>query len=607
MKGFALIDRGEERPLDLDADIDPAAAERADAAANDWIKALRHCQVDGVPLRDRFTHRGDSLWWFCEVYLHRMRVITRAHRAIAALEQVASARRDVEWRVDGRDHVVGHLAHLVAARFGIACAGPADVRHDRRGFLTRAKAVFLAGAAAADRLRPVRPPRVSRVEVAAFVHSAFLKADASSEAYVGPVIREIEGRVPSGALHVVGLGPRTNFRVRRWRDRLGEFVSPQPVRVPATNVTSFAGWHALAPSRTVWQSREETYRALAASDDIRAHSSIGGYDVWPIVAEELRGVADLQFPWSARAMDEAGAALDVLKPRVAFTYAEAGGWGRALMLEARRRGIATAAIQHGFIYRHWLNYLHEPDEMAASPGNAADRGFPRPDVTLLFDDFARNQLEQRGHFPPSSLTVTGSPRLDAFVRSARAFDEGGREALRQSLGATGATPIVVVAAKFTQLGAAFAALVSAAREMPDMRLVVKPHPAEGAEPYIAAAHGVPNVVVAPGDTDLGRLTAVADALVTANSTAAIEAMPLGVPALVVALPNNLSPFVEAGAMAGARTPADVGPALKALLYDREMRQRLAAAREAFVSRYRVTADGGAAARAAEAIISQTRI
>jgi hypothetical protein len=38
-----------------------------------------------------------------------------------------------------------------------------------------------------------------------------------------------------------------------------------------------------------------------------------------------------------------------------------------------------------------------------------------------------------------------------------------------------------------------------------------------------------------------------------------------------------------------------------------MRQRLAAAREAFVSRYRVTADGGAAARAAEAIISQTRI
>jgi spore coat polysaccharide biosynthesis predicted glycosyltransferase SpsG len=106
--------------------------------------------------------------------------------------------------------------------------------------------------------------------------------------------------------------------------------------------------------------------------------------------------------------------------------------------------------------------------------------------------------------------------------------------------------------------------------------------------------------------DLGRLTSVADALVTANSTAAIEAMPLGVPTLVVALPNNLSPFVEAGAMAGAWTLADVGPALRALLYDREMRQRLSAARDAFLARYRITADGGAARRAAEAIISLTR-
>ena len=90
---------------------------------------------------------------------------------------------------------------------------------------------------------------------------------------------------------------------------------------------------------------------------------------------------------------------------------------------------------------------------------------------------------------------------------------------------------------------------------------------------------------------MGQLTAVASALVTANSTAAIEAMPLGVPALVVALPNNLSPFVEAGAMAGAPTAADVAPALEALLYDREMRQRVGAAQEAFMRRYRIEADG----------------
>ena len=47
------------------------------------------------------------------------------------------------------------------------------------------------------------------------------------EAYVGPVIRALNARLPDGVA-LVGLGPRTNFRVRRWRDRLQEFVNPQP-------------------------------------------------------------------------------------------------------------------------------------------------------------------------------------------------------------------------------------------------------------------------------------------------------------------------------------------------------------------------------------------
>ena len=100
-------------------------------------------------------------------------------------------------------------------------------------------------------------------------------------------------------------------------------------------------------------------------------SKLEALDLWPLVEPELEGIATLQFPWSVRAMDEAGAALDALKPDAIVTYAEAGGWGRALMLEARRRGIPSVALQHGFIYRHWLNYRHEPDEARPSAANAA--------------------------------------------------------------------------------------------------------------------------------------------------------------------------------------------------------------------------------------------
>jgi hypothetical protein len=593
------------RAIDVDSLLDADAAERADVSANQWIKDLRHARVDGDALRDRFTHRGDSLWWFTEIYLHRMRVVTRAHRAVAALERLAGQDPVARWFVDGSDAVVGHVARQVAARHGISCEGPADALAQQRGTGARAKALFHTATAMADRLRPTlsAAPRSSRI--VAFVHSAFVGGDAGEEAYVGPVIRALSARVPDGVA-LVGLGPRTNFRVRRWRDRLHEFVNPQPRDIAATPVTAFSGWRALEPSRAVWGARVETFMTLTRSADVRAAAMIGGYDLWALLEEQWRGVADLQFPWSARAMDEAGAALDALGPEVVLTYAEAGGWGRALMLEARRRQVPTAALQHGFIYRHWLNYLHEPDEMAPSPSNPADRGFPRPDRTLIFDEFTRDHLEERGHFPAEALSVTGSARLDAIVSASRGFDPAARSALRAQLGAAEDAPIVVVAAKYVQLGAAFGALVAAARAMPGIRLVIKPHPAEGAEPYLAVSQGVANVVMAPPSAGLGQLTAVASALVTANSTAAIEAMPLGVPTLVVALPNNLSPFVDAGAMAGAATVAEVAPALRTLLYDREMRQRVTLAQRAFMRRYRIEADGQAAQRAADAILSLAR-
>src|SRR6186713_157845 len=115
---------------------------------------------------------------------------------------------------------------------------------------------------------------------------------------------------------------------------------------------------------------------------------------------------------SARAMDEAGAALDALSPQSVLTYAEAGGWGRALMLEARRRSIPSVGLQHGFIYRHWRNYLHEPDEIAPA---GTERGCPIPDVTMLFDRYAEQHLREAGHFPPAALSVTGNARLDQLV------------------------------------------------------------------------------------------------------------------------------------------------------------------------------------------------
>jgi hypothetical protein len=597
---------GGSRAVHLSTYLDGRAADLAESEANAWIKSLRHARVDGRALRERFTYRGDSLWWFAELYLHKGRVIIEILRAILALEALIERERPTSLTLIGGGRVIRTVGPLVATRRGV------DWRLSRKRnaedlqlrLSIGARSAFYALSALAERFRPAGAVGARRAptRVAAFVHSAFWRADAGEETYIGPVLHEVAARVGGDHLQLVGLGPRTNFRQRRWQHRMAEFGDPLAREIPLTPVQAYASWSAVRHSFGWWTRRRTIQRALLASDDLRRAAVIRGCDCWALVRGELSGISHLQFPWSTRAMDEAGASLDALEPTTVVTYAEAGGWGRALILEARRRRIPTVGLQHGFIYRHWLNYRHEPDEMEPSPANPDDRGFPRPDVTVVYDRFAARYLVDAGHFPPAALSVAGSPRLDAFVETARRLTDGDRERIRASVGARPGQHVVVVATKYTQMAGAFGALVAAVEPMPDVRLVVKCHPAETAGPYQRAAAGVANVVIAPPHADLAGLISVARLLVTVNSTAAIEAMPLEVPALVIASPSNLSPFVEAGAVAGVASPDEIRPALTSLLYDEECRSRLAAGRKAFMLQYGVGADGLAAARAADVIV-----
>ena len=371
-----LVDNGTgPREVRLASYLDPMSEERATSLAHSWIKSLRHAQVDGLPLRRRFTLRGDSLWWFAEVYLHKQQVILQVFRALAALDALVDRERPLELRFVRGGYIVKGLAAQVARARNIRYRGPRGFGRSSplRLAAMKTRASSLNAAALASRLRTravLAAPH--RIDVAAFVHRAFWRSDAgdgSAEAYIGPVLHALEHRAGEGAIAYVSVGPASNFRARRWWHPLQGGTQ----ETTACPIEAYAPLTRLKGSRRIWRERHAMRRALWKSSDVRQLAVINGYDCWPIIRHELAGVALLQWPWSARAMDEAGAVLDTLQPRAALTYAEAGGWGRAIMLECRRRGIHTVGLQHGFIYRHWLNYLHEPDELAHYAKAATDR------------------------------------------------------------------------------------------------------------------------------------------------------------------------------------------------------------------------------------------
>jgi len=578
------------RRIDLLSLLEPDEDERAHEDAYAWIKAVRHLRVDGTPLRTRFTLRGDSLWWFAELYLHKEQAIHHAIRALRAFDALVERERPLAVRVvSGRHGAV--LAAAAAAR-GIRYEGPAWRTTNTALIRGDARAMRLAAASRLSRLRPRPLPR-EHATVAAFVHRAFWRAgggDGGAESYIGPILRALESRLGAAGVRYVGVGPRTNFRARRWWDPLSGAVA-DGVRP----IEWYAPHGAMGASREIYRRRHDARRSLWASADLRAHAVIRGIDCWPLVREQLSGIALLQFPWSARAMDEAAAALRALEPAVAVTYAEAGGWGRAIALEARRLGVPLAGLQHGFIYRHWLNYRHEADEMAPDAGNPQDRGFPLPARTLLFDQHAASHLQRNGRFPAGAMAVTGSARLDELVAAVGALTADDISRARQNAGAGGSQALIVFAAKEREARGALPGLVAAIGGMPGVQLAIKPHPAETPDVYAAVTAGTANVRVLAADTPLPALLGAARGLITVNSTVAIDALALGLPTLVIGLPNNLSPFVEAGTMIGARAAEEIPGALARLLYDQEFRST--------IERGRAPGAANAAAVSADAILA----
>ena len=591
--------QGAEREVTLASLATPEITERARAETNAWIKRLRLVPYDGVSMRERFRYRDDSLWWFTELYLQKMRQLDQAVLTVLALDAAIQQHEPARLRVTPTT-----AATAVAARaFGLARKISVALEGD-----PQSPSLFWPGAqvgvtAALSRARKFFGPPVNGSEsgsgrIAAFVHTAFWRGN---EGYIGPVLDALSWSAPA-TLRLVGVGPQRNFTLRRWWDPVTseDLIAGSPI----TPVEAFAPWSSLRDSLALWKGRSALADALVSGDAIRAAATIHGCDLWPVLQHELRGVAEVQWPWSARAMDEAGAAIDALKCQMVVTYAEAGGWGRALMLEARRRDVRSVGVQHGFIYRHWLNYLHEADEMRPV---GPDRGFPAPDKTLLFDRYAEAHLLSEGAYPADRLLVTGSASRDNLVARVNSVTPADRESMRAKAGVSRHTQkLAVCAAKFTEVRDALPALVAAIRTEPDMHLAIKAHPAEAGAVYAPVVGDATNITVLEPDADLAGLLAAADVIVTRNSTVAIDALVLGLPALIIGQPSNLSPFADVGVMLGAGDDAaGIRQALQQLLYDREVQARVRAATESFVDRYDMKARGTAAARAAGAILEMT--
>jgi len=585
--------------------LDRQDADAADAAAVEWTRSFgRFPLLDGRSLIELLDFDGRlSLWWFAELYLHHSTEATHCVRLAESFLRLLERTQAEEVEAFGLDETETLLLSRACVVRGTLFQGEARParqprrqtrRIERESRLNDWKAAAAALKSSLAGLPPA-PPDGRRVLFLS--HAAFWKERTRDgrreiyEHYFDRLLPEVER---GGTLRpvVVAVGPRAAFRRRALGDRLRDWLGPRGAGGPYVHMNRYtdarvrdATWRASARARELW-------RRLRRSPALAQAFSHRGVRFDDIAEPALAGTLLLQLPWAVRSIEEARAALVATRPAVLALYAESSGWGRAALVAARELGVPTLGIQHGILYPGYYSYMHAPGEEAC----------PRPDRTAVFGEAARRFLVEEGRYAPESLVVTGSPKFDELLETARSWDA---QALRRDFGVGTGERLVAVASRYhgirrthQSIGSAFASLVRAVEALPGVRLVVKPHPAEPAWDYERAARdsGSSRLRVLPAQAPLLELLHACDVLVTVESLSAVEALVLGRPVLILNMPTNLAEMVEAGAALGVAAGEDPGPALRAALDDAQTRDRLAQARSRYLDDVAAGVDGQATAR-----------
>jgi hypothetical protein len=581
------------------------ARDAADDAAIAWTKELgRRPLRDGRSLRQLIDWKGVPLYYFAELFLHHSTAAAGHVRTVEIFDRLLATLRPSEVDAAGLGPAETLLLRRACTARGVLFHGPA-ASPPRLGALAASlqsrwnnfKTVLGAlKASLAGRPRlDVAPGR----RVLFLSHAAFWKtrrdpatgAETEYEHYFDALLPRVAAE-PDLQPCVVAVGPRAAFRRRGSRARLADWLRLHPEAGPYVHVNRFTSRRVAAEVLEVTRQVRRLWRSLDGSPALHEAFSHRGVPFFDLARGDLAATLLLQLPWAVRCYEEMAETLEAVAPSLVVLYAESSGWGRAAVAACRARGVRSLALQHGILYPRYYSYLHGPDEADC----------PRPDVTAVFGEAARRFLVERGGYADDALVVTGSPKFDELVALKRGLD---RDALRRGLGVAPEEKLLLVASRFhgirdthPAIGSAFRSLLRAAAALPSVRVVVKPHPAEPAEPYerVVRQVGAAGVRVLAPKASLSELFVAADALVTVESLSAVEALVMDRPVLVLNMPTNLSEVVEQGMALGVGAGCDPGEALRLILSDAETLEALRRARERYIENVAHGADGKATDR-----------
>ncbi len=332
-----------------------------------------------------------------------------------------------------------------------------------------------------------------------------------------PVTKLLEPCVPDGVLQVSYVGASGNMAGAP-AQHLITFARPEIGRVSRPGRYA-AHWRATRASLARWSSE---------------------------VAPAWKGARPPVLTWSREFASNcallhdhvrfAGALIDAVRPRLVVVGNDRYWIGQGFVQQARRRGIRTVAVQDGVASDSPAWYSRSADEVVVSGRYYAD-------------------LLLRHGVPAGAIVDAGQPRYDALIQTPPA-----RAQARARAGLPSDAFCVLVATQPIQHPAFLAQVARAVLAVPDVTLVLRPHPSQPSAGLASVCRGLPaGRIVWAGGPSITDLLAGCDLLLTQYSTVAIGAALLGRPIITVnvsGLPDPV-PYAETGLATGAKSPPEI--------------------------------------------------
>lgn len=259
-------------------------------------------------------------------------------------------------------------------------------------------------------------------------------------------------------------------------------------------------------------------RVLRAARRARPVPPFGEVDVTPLIASDLvRSLSSTQLFAFQLIRDAVGRYVRRAEPVALLYRVEFQPFEHALLLGAG--GIPTVGFRHSPFGSAYI-------PMRFGPGSLGQTDMPLPDAMLVSGPVGAAALAAQGY--PGPVAVCGPqrhPDLAAAVRRVKLRTRRPEELVAY----------VAIAIVRADTEALLAAVAYAARQLPELRLVLKTHPSRQLPVAelraILTAVGLTERVSFAGP-DLYEDITASDAVVLVGSTLAFEAIALGVPAIV---------------------------------------------------------------------------